>query len=972
MEILTYPIGLVVGLLPVLANLGSATNEAQVLLDGRPACALTATAPVCNVDLGPELRVHLLDLVRRDGRGQVVERVRRWINRPGAQAEVYLNSDCPAQASECTASIGWGHPNKQDPFAMTVTVNGAPVAHEVRHDIRFRVPKDRAVAVGVDAIFPDGRRASQSRVFGGGYVGSAESTLQAVPIVLPRGAKAPATIGGLPVRAIEDAPQEVAFVVEPLALEALRGLWQQSRAEIIVPGVPVGDQVNGELIGLEAMTVVIPNENLNRFDMFKVPRGRDQLSGRDQWMRLLALGSDMLEGRRMRLADAVASAGMAVAGAPRTRAVVVVISGRHQDESQFSPAQTCRYLSEIMVPLFVWRLEKDAGPGWPAGPKITSRTVLDAVKEVHAGLKAQRIAWVESDANLAALRPRAPEGAVSIAGRIEAFAPVGASVEAATEAVVAAPARGAKSFEGRVDVTAVRVLIRPAAGGTPVLDVKPGELEVLEDGKLAHVLGVERLASAAQAAPPPAAPAPAPAPEPAAAPWNFTIYIMPDLCTRSGLPDMMKRVREEARRMVGLGPVTVVMANPEPQMLGDKVTDAAALDQILTRDAAKGLGLSRIVQLRRSFLSDLTTSPSRSDMNAKAGFFRANVNHAYVAMFEERSVVRGAFVRLLTWRRSDPSAGARALFLVMDGFDLQPEEFYLAALDPSGQASAEQDVYQRAQHDFQEARLGPYVEQVSAALAARGWTVVTFDNGSAALGSFSGGAEQTGHGQLNAFYAGGSSGSTPTFLALHPREPLETVAAITGGLVVKPGESLRGPLDTLGQSLLLTYQVDRPADGRSHRLEVRCTRAGVTVTAPKLVLSGTAEGESEMRARRILSGEKGGELPVTLSLTSAPEAKPGARRSGELQVRVDLASLKGVLEALGKARLRISIAVEVEGGEPFLTHDEKQVDAAGELAGWEYRAPLNWPPQARKVAVVVEELASGAWGTAVAILPAQP
>jgi hypothetical protein len=505
-----------------------------------------------------------------------------------------------------------------------------------------------------------------------------------------------------------------------------------------------------------------------------------------------------------------------------------------------------------------------------------------------------------------------------------------------------------------------------------VLDVKPGELEVLEDGRLAHVLGVERLATAAQAAPQPAAPTAAPAQEPATAPWNFTIYIMPDLCTHSGLPDMMKRVREEARRMVGLGPVTVVIANPEPQMLGDKVTDAAALDQILTRDAVKGLGLSRIVQLRRSFLSDLTTSPSRSDMNAKANFFRANVNRAYVAMLEERSVVRGAFARLLAWRRSDPSVGARALFLVMDGFDLQPEEFYLAAVDSSGQAPAEQEVYQHAQSEFREARLGPYVEQVSAVLAARGWTVVTFDNGSAALGSFAGGAEQSGHGQLNDFYAGGSSGSTPTFLVLHPREPLETVAAITGGLVVKPGESLRGPLETLGQSLLLTYQVDRPADGRSHRLEVRCTRAGVTVTAPKLVLSGTAEGESEMRARRILSGEKGGELPVTLTLTSAPEAKPGARRSGELLVRVDLAGLKGVLEALGKARLRISVAVELQGGEPFLTHDEKQVDAAGELAGWEYRAPLNWPPEARHVAVVVEELASGAWGAAIAPLPAQP
>jgi hypothetical protein len=964
MEILTYPIGLVVGILPVLANLGAPTNEAQVLLDGRQVCALVATAPICNVDLGPELRVHVLDLVRRDARGQVVEQVRRWINRPGAQAEIYLNSDCPPQASECTASIGWGHPTKLDPLAMTVTVNGEPVAHELRRDIRFRVPKDRAVAVGVDAIFPDGRRASQTRVFGGGYVGAAESTLQAVPIVVARGAKLPTTIGGLPVRAVENAPQEVAFVVEPLALEALRGLWTQSRAEMIVPGAPVGEQVNGELVGLEAMTVVIPNENLNRFDMFKFQ------GGRDVWLRRLALGSDQLEGRRMRLADAVASAGMAVAGAPRTRAVVVVISGRHKDESQFSPAQVCRYLSEIMVPLFVWRVEKDAGPGWPAGAKVTSRTVLDAVKEVHAALKGQRIAWIESDTNLAVLRARALEGAFTIAGRVESFAPaeVEAAAPAATTPEGAAPARGAASFEGRVDVTAVRVLIRPAAGDGPVLDVKPGELEVLEDGRAVHVLGVERLASAAQAAAIPPT-APAGVAQTGTEPWSFTVYIMPDLCTRGGLPDMMKRVREEARRMVGLGPVTVVVANPEPQVLGEKLTDAAALDQILARDALKGLGLSRIAQLRRSFLGDLTTSPARNNANLQAESFRANVDRAYGAMWEERSIVRSALARLLVWRRSDATVGARGLFLVMDGFDLQPEEFYLAALDASGQASAEQELYQHAQNDFREARLGPYVEQVAATLAARGWTVVTFDNGNTALGSFAGGAEQTGHGRLNSFYAGGSSGSTPSFLALHPREPLETVAETTGGLVVKPGEGLRGPLDRLGQSLLLTYQVDRPADGRPHRLQVRCTRAGVTITAPKLVLSGTAEGESELRARGILSGEKGGDLPIALTLTATPQPQAGKKRAGEFLVRVDLGGVKGVLDALGSARLRVSVAVEIQGGEPFITHDEKQVDAAGGLPGWEYRAPITWPPEARRLAVVVEELASGAWGAAVAPFP---
>jgi hypothetical protein len=77
-EILTYPIGLVIGMLPVIANLGpQASLPAQLLLDGRPACVMTAETPKCTVDLGADLRVHRLELVRTDAKGTVIERATR-------------------------------------------------------------------------------------------------------------------------------------------------------------------------------------------------------------------------------------------------------------------------------------------------------------------------------------------------------------------------------------------------------------------------------------------------------------------------------------------------------------------------------------------------------------------------------------------------------------------------------------------------------------------------------------------------------------------------------------------------------------------------------------------------------------------------------------------------------------------------------------------------------------------------------
>jgi len=51
-------------------------------------CNATASRPKCTVNLGPDPHVHLLELIRRDGSGQVTERVERWVNRPGEEAEL--------------------------------------------------------------------------------------------------------------------------------------------------------------------------------------------------------------------------------------------------------------------------------------------------------------------------------------------------------------------------------------------------------------------------------------------------------------------------------------------------------------------------------------------------------------------------------------------------------------------------------------------------------------------------------------------------------------------------------------------------------------------------------------------------------------------------------------------------------------------------------------------------------------------
>ena len=69
-------------------------------------------------------------------------------------------------------------------------------------------------------------------------------------------------------------------------------------------------------------------------------------------------------------------------------------------------------------------------------------------------------------------------------------------------------------------------------------------------------------------------------------------------------------------------------------------------------------------------------------------------------------------------------------------------------------------------------------------------------------------------------------------------------------------------------------------------------------------------------------------------------------------------------------RIRLTIAVQLEGGKPFVSTDEMDVSRASAGAEWVYEAPIRWPGQARRVGVTVEELKTGAKGSGSTDLPA--
>ena len=386
MQILSYPVGLLIGLLPIAVDLGETRAPAHLLLDSRPVCEVTVRSPGCTVDLGPDPRVHLLELVRTDAVGHVTERVHRWINRPGIEPEVLAAGGCDEKRHDCEFDVTWAHPRKLDPKRIALQLDGATVWQGPGH--HARVPRGTAPlpqVVAVEAEFPDGTRAIYTRALYSSYPEEAQASLLAVPI-LPEGNAMPneaLTAGlkaaGIPVRAVEETEPEVTFVMARKAFDAIPGVLPRAMAEQV--HMPVLSAAEGST-AFDTIRVLFPDESLQSLE---IPLGR------------LGTVRTLTGSQFSRYADAVAAAGYSLGGTPRRRAVVLVLSGFDRPNvSSFAPVQAQAYLAEVMVPLIVWRVGNVQASEWPEGPRLeTMANVQAALRAVRSEIDRQRIVWLE-------------------------------------------------------------------------------------------------------------------------------------------------------------------------------------------------------------------------------------------------------------------------------------------------------------------------------------------------------------------------------------------------------------------------------------------------------------------------------------------------------------------------------------------------------------------------------------------------
>ncbi len=520
-----------------------------------------------------------------------------------------------------------------------------------------------------------------------------------------------------------------------------------------------------------------------------------------------------------------------------------------------------------------------------------------------------------------------------------------------------------------VRVRTVLVFITDAKGKPLAKAPTPADLRVVEDGKPAEVVAVEpaRSTGSAPARPEPAA-APVPGTTPATAPPPASripqyLYVDTTSLQQRSVPRIASTVEKDLPAILANGPLEIVVADPEPKVLLGSTSKEEAIRGALEKLPSIAVGKQRIYQARKDSVSQMLGSRNETTSTAAMSSFRIDIR---AAIREEMALIEDSLRRLDAWSATLPYDQASVVYLCNDGFDSDLTEVYRSILMESLVPEDHQQAMQ-LQQEFGRAAAN-YTVKAANVLAGRGATAVVLAFGGMDADFANSAASTKGLSTIRR-----PMGASVTSYFNRPNEPLLAVADKTGGRVVTAENKLPQAIDEVGGAYLVSFRSHAPSDGAPHALEITAAAAGLKVRAPKAVLAATTQAASASKAIRALSAPPpsrppASDFPVTASIVPVEKLDKG-RIKGTLTVFADFASIMDALERTGGGRVRVTMAVENSKGAPFTQSDETELDHSGVGTIWNYEANIVWPPEATRVAVTVEELATGTSGSAVAELP---
>jgi Ca-activated chloride channel family protein len=436
--------------------------------------------------------------------------------------------------------------------------------------------------------------------------------------------------------------------------------------------------------------------------------------------------------------------------------------------------------------------------------------------------------------------------------------------------------------------------------------VHPGDFKVVDDGAPRPVLSLV----------------------PVTQPWRIVVWVDRVLTGPRTLRAAAGTLAEQAQALAALGTVEVVVAEPQPRVALAPTREVQAIDEALSKLWLGSEGRDDVRVLRQRFKDEKAEGPDAESRIAEAVEAEARVVRRQQDAFSEW---------LLAQR--DLGEGPCAVFLISDGYDVDPGKFYHGVSSDEG--ALEKSALESA--------------RVAAAL---GWTVYPLPVGNATLPDL---RRVQPHGTDNPKAPIGVTinrgkapeGPAPLPALAAPQQPLTWLAEATGGELVLQPSGVFSVLSRLRNRYWLRWEAPREANGRPRPLEVTTSRPDLIVKARRWDVAGVPESVAAARAGRLLSGEEEG---VGLEVSARVQADAGG---GMLDLRVES-------EGLPPGPLRLTVAGP--GGRGAYHHLLGPADRGAEPNVYHLAVPL--PAGAEAVGVLVEPVGGGPWGGVVATLAA--
>jgi hypothetical protein len=409
---LTLFFGLITGSYPVELAVNGPAAAVELTVDDHASARLPGPPWKARIDFGHELAPHRIVARALDAQGNELGRTEEWANLPHPLTKVEILLDAVKGGVPRAATIVWTNLQGEKPEAMSMTFDGAPLKLDPKGRAELPAHDLKTIHIlNAEVRFSALRKVQRDIAYGGEYGSEVSTELTGVPLRV-RSGRLPApdqlagwlTEGGRPlaVAAVEKGPAQL-FVVRAATLSEVAeklgsigltvkrdrydmALGRDDQTRFVQP-VPHRVEGSGELSDL--------------FDISPVYTARE--GGLPYSLKNLGglTGARLKSAEAIRIADAVAVAGLEAMTENRRRAVLLVLSGDEtQDASRYGAETVRRFLAALRVPLYVWTLNPSAvgslALSW--GPAVEVKSgikLITAVDTLRRDLDSQRIVMVD-------------------------------------------------------------------------------------------------------------------------------------------------------------------------------------------------------------------------------------------------------------------------------------------------------------------------------------------------------------------------------------------------------------------------------------------------------------------------------------------------------------------------------------------------------------------------------------------------